>query len=69
MNLLLAYLKANWKHISVAVIIAIYNILAASGVLPANDQALITGILAALGISLTSNSGTKDAVNIAGGQK
>ena len=60
---IVAYLKANWKHLSVAAILALYNILVNAGVVPANDQMIINAILAALGLGLTTNSGTKDAIN------
>jgi len=62
MNQIIAYLKTNWKHLSVCVVLALYNVLVQSGTIPANDQGIINAILAALGISLTTNSGTSDAI-------
>lgn len=61
-KILLAYLEKNWKHLAVSVVVAIYNILVAAGVIPANDQAIISAILIALGLGTIKNSGTTDAV-------
>ena len=57
-NYLIEYLKKNWKHLAAGVISFILLMLAKMGDLNPDQALIISGILNALGLTLTTNSGT-----------
>ena len=59
---LINWLNNNWKHLTVAMIIFIVNALMATGYISTQQSAVISSVLAALGLSLTTNSGTVQRV-------
>jgi len=62
MKKIIAYLKANWPHLSILAIMAIYNALVQAGLIPAGYQTMINLLFTSGAIGVTKNSGTKDAV-------
>ena len=59
---LLNWLQNNWKHVSVSIIVFIVNALMSLGYITPAESAVISSILTAFGLSLTTNSGTVQRV-------
>ena len=59
---LLNWFNKNYRHVLVALILFVMTMLYKLGYITQDQVTIITGVLAALGISLTTNSGTVERV-------